>query len=102
MLPGMTDTVTLTYRRASILGDQILVPVAAVIKDSTGAQVAWAMGPDGNVTRRPAKTGAVTGGNIVVLEGLQQGDRIVVAGGTVLSHGLKVRGVANGVETIRF
>src|SRR5260221_9881475 len=97
MLPGMTDTVTLTYRRASILGDQILVPVAAVIKDSTGAQVAWAMGPDGNVTRRPVKTGAVTGGNIVVLEGLQPGDRIVVAGVAFLRRSTKVGVVGTGL-----
>ncbi len=100
LLPGMTGTVTLTYRRASILGDQILVPVAAVIKDSTGAQVAWAMGPDGNVTRRPVKTGAVTGGNIVVLEGLQPGDRIVVAGVSFLRDGMKVRDLGNGLEAI--
>jgi membrane fusion protein, multidrug efflux system len=100
LLPGMTGTVTLTYRRASILGDQILVPVAAVIKDSTGAQVAWAMGPDGNVTRRPVKTGAVTGGNIVVLEGLQPGDRIVVAGVSFLRDGMKVRDLGNGLEGI--
>src|SRR5258708_38514040 len=84
LLPGMTGTVTLTYRRASILGGQIFVPITAVIKESTGAQVAWAIGLDENVSRRPVKTGAVTGGNIVVLEGLQAGDPIVLAGGRVL------------------
>ena len=94
----MTGTVTLTYRRASILGDQILVPITAVIKESTGAQVAWAMGPDGNVMRRPVKTGEVTGGSIVVLEGLQPGDRIVVAGVPFLRDGIKVRDLGNGLE----
>jgi RND family efflux transporter MFP subunit len=98
LLPGMTGTVTLTYRRASILGDQILVPVTAVTKESTGAQVAWAMGPDGNVTRRPVKTGEVTGGSIAVLEGLQPGDRIVVAGVPFLRDGMKVRDLGNGLE----
>jgi RND family efflux transporter MFP subunit len=98
LLPGMTGTVALTYRRASILGDQILVPITAVIKESTGAQVAWAMGPDGNVTRRPVKTGEVTGGSIVVLEGLQPGDRIVVAGVPFLRDGIKVRDLGNGLE----
>jgi membrane fusion protein, multidrug efflux system len=98
LLPGMTGTVTLTYRRASILGAQILVPVTAVIKESTGAQVAWALGPDGMVTRRPVKTGAVTGDSIVVLEGLQPGDRIVVAGVSFMRDGMKVRDLGDGLE----
>src|SRR5262249_23836880 len=36
VLPGMTASVTLTYRRASVLGDRILVPIAAVFKDESG------------------------------------------------------------------
>ncbi len=34
LLPGMTGTVALTYRRASILGGQILVPITAIIKEN--------------------------------------------------------------------
>ena len=34
VLPGMTATVTVTYRRASILGNRILVPISAVFQDS--------------------------------------------------------------------
>jgi membrane fusion protein, multidrug efflux system len=95
LLPGMTGSVTLTFHRASILGDQILVPITAVIKESTGAQVAWAIEPDGNVTRRPVKTGEVTGDSIVILEGLQPGDRIAVAGVPFLRDGMKVRDLGN-------
>ena len=98
LLPGMTGIVTLTYRRASILGDQILVPAVAVTKDSTGVQMAWSMDADGNVTRRPVKTGAVTGNDIVVLEGLQPGDRIVTAGASFLRDGMKVRDLGDGLE----
>ncbi len=98
LLPGMTGTVTLTYRRASILGGQILVPITAIIKESTGAEVAWAIGPDGNVERRPVKTGSVTGGSIVILEGLQPGDRIAVAGVALLREGMKVRDLGDGLE----
>ena len=32
VLPGMTATVTVTYRRADILGNRILVPISAVSK----------------------------------------------------------------------
>jgi multidrug efflux system membrane fusion protein len=98
LLPGMTGTVTLTYRRASILGGQILVPITAIIKESTGAEVAWIMGPDGIVERRPVKTGSVAGGSIVILEGLQPGDRIVVAGVPLLREGMKVRDLGDGLE----
>ncbi len=38
LLPGMTATVTLTYRRASILGGRILVPISAVLKESSGSK----------------------------------------------------------------
>ena len=91
LLPGMTGSVTLTYHRASILGGQILVPTTAVVKESTGAELAWGIGPDGNVTRRPVKTGEVTGDSIVVLDGLQPGERIAVAGVAFLRDGMKVR-----------
>jgi RND family efflux transporter MFP subunit len=90
LLPGMTATVTATYRRARILGDRILVPVAAVSKDATGEQVAWVVGSDGTVTRRPVKVGDATGDRIEIVEGLQPGDRIAVAGVTFLRDGMKV------------
>ena len=101
LLPGMTGTVTLTYRRASMLGGQILVPMAAIIKESTGAEVAWAIGPDGNVERRPVKTGSATGSSIVVLEGLQPGERIAVAGVPFLREGMKVRDLGDQLESNR-
>ncbi len=98
LLPGMTATVTLTYRRASILGGQILVPVNAVIKESTGEEVAWVLGAEGKVERRPVKIGSVTEGSIVVMEGLQPGDRIAVAGVSLLREGMKVRDLGDGLQ----
>ena len=56
VLPGMTATVTLTYRRASILGERILVPISAVFKDAAGEQVAWVIGPDQTVIAPPGET----------------------------------------------
>ena len=91
LLPGMTATVTMTYRRASVLGGRILVPIAAVFQDSTGTQVAWIIGPGGKVVRSQVKLGAVTGDSIEILEGLQPGDRIAVAGVSFLRDGMKVR-----------
>ena len=101
LLPGMTGTVTLTYRRASILGDRILVPITAISKESAGAEVAWAIGPDGKVERRPVKTGSATGGSIEVLEGLQPGERIAVAGVPFLREGMQVRDLGDQLESNR-
>ena len=98
LLPGMTARVTLTYRRASILDNRILVPISAVFKDATGEQVAWVVEPDQTVSRRPVKTGEATGGQIEIAEGLQPGDRIAVAGVTFLREGMKVRDLGDALR----
>ncbi|MBL8797378.1 MAG: efflux RND transporter periplasmic adaptor subunit [Planctomycetia bacterium] len=97
LLPGMTATVAMTYRRASILDSRILVPVTAIYKDSKGEQVAWIIGADGTVARRPVKLGAVAGGQVEVLGGLQPGDRVAVAGVTFLREGMKVRDLGDAL-----
>lgn len=97
LLPGMTATVVATYRRASVLGDRILVPVAAVFKDSKGEQVAWIIGSDSKASRRAVKIGEATGGQLEIMEGLQPGDRIAVAGVSHLRDGMKVRDLGDGL-----
>jgi multidrug efflux pump subunit AcrA (membrane-fusion protein) len=97
LLPGMSATVTHTYRRASILGGRILVPISAVFKDSTGEQVVWVVGSDDTVARRPVKIGEATGGRIEIVDGLQPGDRIAVAGVSFLHEGMKIRDLGNAL-----
>jgi RND family efflux transporter MFP subunit len=101
ILPGMTATVTLTYRRASILGSSklvpILVPISALFKDSKGEQVVWVLGPEETVTRRPVRVGEARGGRIEILEGLQPRERIAVAGATLLREGMKVRDLGDAL-----
>src|SRR5262249_36409821 len=97
LLPGMTATVTLTYHRASILGSRILVPISAVFQDAAGEQVVWVVGPDDIVTRRPVKLGEATGGQIEIVDGLQPGERIAVAGATALREGMKVRDLGDAL-----
>jgi len=97
VLPGMTATVTVTYRRAGILGSRILVPISAVFKESSGVQVAWVVGADQTVKRRPVKLGEATGGRIEIVDGLQSGDRIAVAGVRALREGMKVSDLGNAL-----
>lgn len=97
VLPGMTATVTATYRRASVLGNRILVPVSAVTKQESGQQVAWVIGPESTVVPRPVSLGGVTGGEVEIIKGLQPGDRIAVAGVTFLRDGMKVRDLGDAL-----
>lgn len=97
LLPGMTATATLTYRRAAILGDRVLVPISSVMKDGKGEPVAWVVGADGIVSRRVVKLGETSGGQIEILEGLRSGDRIATAGVTFLREGMKVRDLGDAL-----
>jgi multidrug efflux system membrane fusion protein len=97
VLPGMTATVTATYRRPGTLGRRILVPISAVYKQDTGDQVAWVIGSYEMVSRRIVKMGAATGGQVEIVSGLRPGDRIVVAGAPFLSEGMKVRDLGDAL-----
>jgi RND family efflux transporter MFP subunit len=97
LLPGMTSTVTITYRRASILGGRILAPISAVFKDSSGEQVAWVLGAEGTVTRRVVTLGEATAGRVEIVSGLEPGDRIAVAGASSLRDGMKVRDLGDAL-----
>jgi len=97
LLPGMTATVSLTYRRAAILGNRVLVPLGALVEIKPGEQVAWVIGADQIVSRRAVKTGEASGGQIEIVEGLQPGDRIVVAGVHSLRDGMAVRDLGDAL-----
>lgn len=97
VLPGMTATVTVTYRRADILGDRMLVPTAAVVQRPKGDSVVWVIDADGKTTARPVKVGVITGGRVEILEGLEPGERIAVAGVSFLRDGLKVRDLGDAL-----
>jgi RND family efflux transporter MFP subunit len=97
VLPGMTATVTVNYRRASILGDRILVPISAVFQRDNGEQVAWIISSDGKSSPRPVKTGVASGSHIEIMEGLQPGERIATAGVSFLRDGMRVRDLGDAL-----
>jgi len=96
-LPGMTANVTVTSRGAPGSGNRILVPIAAISKQETGEQVVWVLGADHTVHRKAVKIGAPTGEDIEVVEGLQPGERIVVAGAPFLRDGMKVQDLGDAL-----
>lgn len=97
LLPGMTARVTLTYRRAAILGGRIQVPVSALFQDKPGEQIVWVLQADQTIARRPVQTGEAAGGQVEITDGLQPGERIAVAGVTFLREGMKVRDLGDAL-----
>lgn len=97
VLPGMSATVTVDYRRANILGQTIFVPISAVCKKPTGEQVVWVIDGEEQVKSRPVKVGSIQGGQIEITEGLEPGDRIAVAGVSFLRDGMKVRDLGDAL-----
>jgi multidrug efflux pump subunit AcrA (membrane-fusion protein) len=57
VLPGMTASVTVVYRRSGILGDTLLVPISAIHSDTSGKQIAWVVQPNQSVASRPCNWG---------------------------------------------
>lgn len=91
LLPGMTATVAVNYRRASVLGDRIMVPISAVLKRDNGDQVVWIIGEDQKSSSRQVTTGTASGSEIEITDGIRPGDRIATAGVSFLREGMKVR-----------
>ena len=97
LLPGMSATV----RMNATAGDAtkaVTVPISAVYREGSGEQIVWIIGTDLTAKRRPVKVGTATGDRIEIVEGLQPGDRIAIAGVSFLSDGQKVRDLGNALS----
>ena len=97
ILPGMTATVDVTYRRPSTAESRTFVPISAVTKQATGQQVVWVLGPDETTRCRAVTMGEVKEGEVEIAGGLRPGERIVVAGAPYLREGMKVRDLGDAL-----
>jgi RND family efflux transporter MFP subunit len=96
ILPGMTATVAVTYRRPRTRETSTFVPISAITRD-TGQQVVWVLGADATARRRVVNIGEVKDGRVEVVRGLRLGERIAVAGATYLRDGMKVRDLGDAL-----
>ena len=86
---GMTAKVIITLQGAS---GSTLVPVAAVVAGEGGVSTVWVYDEtSGTVSSRVVTVGQMTGDEIEIIEGLNDGEQITVLGSTNLSEGMKVR-----------
>lgn len=91
VLPGMSAEVLPGEAAAGAEPSSVLVPLDAVASAPDGTPRIWVVDPDSSrVASRPITVGTIQGSEIVVLEGLQAGERIVTAGLGHLREGMLV------------
>jgi RND family efflux transporter MFP subunit len=100
-LPGMSATVTMIYRRASVLGPRTMVPITAIHKKSDGAQVVWLVDESGVVSPRPVSLGVAVAGEVEIVDGVAEGDRIAIAGANQLRDAMRVRDLGADLGGVR-
>ncbi len=87
LAPGMFARLNLNLKTVT---DTVVVPSEAVIVTPKGLRVAYVI-QDGKAVQRKIKTGLENKKQIQVVEGLNVGDALVVAGNEKLKDGLEIR-----------
>jgi len=93
VLPGMTGTLTITapQNKAGVYK----LPVVALASTADGKPFVWIVEAESHkMSKRPVVTGEIAGGDIIILEGLSDGDIIATAGISALQDGMIVNPVA--------
>ena len=85
LLPGMVCKV----RLRSEDGCGIVVPIRSVLTDSEGRYV-WCADGEGTISKRRVVCGSFSEDGVIVLDGLREGDLLVVEGHRKVSSGMKV------------
>ncbi|HUW17074.1 MAG TPA: efflux transporter periplasmic adaptor subunit, partial [Actinomycetes bacterium] len=80
--PGMSAVASL---RVKVARDVVAVPVSTVFRDGD-ADAAW-LDVDGRARKVPVVVGAQGADDVEILEGLDEGDRVVVSGADLVSEG---------------
>jgi multidrug efflux pump subunit AcrA (membrane-fusion protein) len=93
ILPGMTANVTGRPPEGAVEGVAMAIPAVAVFSDETGKSLVWVLNEEAmTVHARKVSTGELIGADSMqVLDGLEPGERVAVAGVQMLREGMKVR-----------
>jgi len=92
ILPGMSAEVLPGDAPESNAQSSVAIPLKAVAPGPDGTPRVWVVDPDTDrVASRTVSVGAVQGSDIIVLDGLRIGERIVTAGLGHLREGMWVR-----------
>ncbi|MFW2367616.1 MAG: efflux RND transporter periplasmic adaptor subunit [Desulforhopalus sp.] len=93
ILPGMTSKVTASAGEGYNAASSILIPAIAVLNDADNQDYVYLFDRDTKTAKKtPVSIGTLEGSqNVLVKEGLNGGEEIVIAGVTKLKDGMKVR-----------
>lgn len=93
VISGMTGTVTLSLETEETSEQLTRIPAIAVVAKPEGSSYVWVVDTtDMTVHQRDVKVGAIEGSeDIQILQGLKDGEKIVVAGVLKLQEGMQVR-----------
>lgn len=97
LLPGMFVRARI---EEGVSENAILVPQVGVTHDPKGQATALVVGPDNKVTVRPLKLRGTSGNQWIVEGGLEDGDRVIVAGVQKVQPGTVVQAVEAQTETV--
>lgn len=100
ILPGMTTKVNASAGGSDSASINILIPAIAVLNDADKQSYVWVYDDKSNSARKiPVTIGKLEGSkNVIIKDGLEGGERIVVAGVTKLREGMKIRPWENDKE----
>lgn len=88
--PGMTCVATILTPESNPRA--LTLPLSAIYAPGTGGNYVWIIKDDGRVEQREVSLGGLSGDdNVIILSGIEAGDRIVTAGIYKLRNGEKVR-----------
>ncbi|WP_173366682.1 efflux RND transporter periplasmic adaptor subunit [uncultured Fibrobacter sp.] len=85
LLPGMYATAELDARNVK----GIIVPIEAIVYRN-GVNTVWTVTAEGKAKRKVVKLGVQTKGDVQILEGLEDGDQVMVEGQFRMNDGDKV------------
>lgn len=92
ILPGMSVDVLPQKTLQGLDTDQVKIPLQSIYSDADGVKGVWVFNPEtSRVTLQKVELGAVLDTDIVVLDGLVGGEKIVVAGVSQLREAMLVR-----------
>jgi RND family efflux transporter MFP subunit len=99
VLAGMTAKLVMTGLLTTA-EDDFLLPVGAVLGDSEAEPYVWLLDPEAmTVTKQPVVVGPITGGRIIVKDGLENGQAIAMSGVHLLTEGMEVTELKDSDET---
>lgn len=85
LMPGMVCKINLMEN----LSPQMIIPAAALLTGSEGRYL-WLV-KDGRAARQAVKTGGFAGKGVIITEGLEEGDLVIVKGYQKVSSGMEVK-----------